>query len=158
MPDTEPKVWPRQKPRKSAPAPGETIEELDFTVEQWSVDGSRVDEILARAGHVLVARIAFYEAARQRPSRRVVLRQASRLICDSTKPEPKKLDEWEALDASVADAVMACEGDVLAALRASLVANGYLEAEIERLAAALAGAVRAMQAPRGVEPAARKSR
>jgi hypothetical protein len=54
----------------------------------------------------------------------VVLRQASRLICDSTRPEPKKLDEREALDAAVADAIMACEGDVLAALRASLVATG----------------------------------
>ena len=141
MPDNEPKVWPRQKPRKHAPAPGETIEELDFTIEQWSADGSRVDEILARAGHVLVARIAFYEAARQRPGRRVVLRQASRLICDSTRPEPKKLDERKALDAAVADAIMACEGDVLAALRAALVANGYLEAEIERLAAALVRAL-----------------
>jgi hypothetical protein len=73
----------------------------------------------------------------------VVLRQASRLICDSTKPDPKKLDEREALDAAVADAIVACEGDVLAAPRATLIANGYLEAEIERLAAALASAISA---------------
>jgi hypothetical protein len=155
MPDIEPKVWPRRKLRKSAPAPGETIEELDFTIEQWSANGSRVDEILARASHVLVARIAFYEAARQRPGRRVVLRQASRLICDSTRPEAKKLDDREALDATVADAVMACEGDVLAALRAALVANGYLETEIERVAAALAGATSATRRAGDTEPAAR---
>jgi hypothetical protein len=37
------------------------------------------------------------------------------------------------VEAEVAEAIASCGGDVRAALRATLIANAYLEAEIERL-------------------------
>ena len=41
------------------------------------------------------------------------------------------------LEAEVDDAIAACGGNVRAALRATLIANAYLEAEIERLTGAI---------------------
>jgi len=41
------------------------------------------------------------------------------------------------LDAEVDDAIALCGGDVRAALRATLIANAYLEAEVERLTEAI---------------------
>jgi hypothetical protein len=41
------------------------------------------------------------------------------------------------LEAEVDKAIAACGGDVRAALRATLIANSYLEAEIERLTEAI---------------------
>ena len=51
----------------------------------------------------------------------------------------KKLEaETEGLlEAEVEEAIATCGGDVRAALRASLIANVYLEAEIERLTEAI---------------------
>jgi hypothetical protein len=54
--------------------------------------------------------------------------------------EHSKKSEAEAaalLEAEVDDAIAACGGDVRAALRATLIANAYLEAEIERLTEAV---------------------
>jgi hypothetical protein len=42
------------------------------------------------------------------------------------------------LEADVDEAVALCRGDVRAALRATLVANAYLEAEVARLTEAIA--------------------
>ena len=41
------------------------------------------------------------------------------------------------VEAEVAEAIAICGGDVRAALRATLIANAYLEAEIERLTEAI---------------------
>jgi len=41
------------------------------------------------------------------------------------------------VEAEVAEAIASCGGDVRAALRATLIANAYLEAEIERLTEAI---------------------
>jgi len=41
------------------------------------------------------------------------------------------------VEAEVAEAIGTCGGDVRAALRATLIANAYLEAEIERLTKAI---------------------
>jgi hypothetical protein len=41
------------------------------------------------------------------------------------------------VEAEVAEAIARCGGDVRAALRATLIANAYLEAEIERLSEAI---------------------
>ena len=41
------------------------------------------------------------------------------------------------LEAEVDEAIATCGGDVRAALRATLIANAYLEAEIERLTKAI---------------------
>ena len=55
---------------------------------------------------------------------------------------PERSKEFEAetaalLEAEVDDAIATCGGDVRAALRATLIANAYLEAEIERLTEAV---------------------
>jgi len=42
------------------------------------------------------------------------------------------------LEAEVDEAIATCGGDVRAALRATLIANAYLEAEVERLTEAIA--------------------
>jgi hypothetical protein len=46
-------------------------------------------------------------------------------------------DSANSLEADIDAAVALCGGDVRAALRASLVANAYLQAEVERLSAAV---------------------
>ena len=53
---------------------------------------------------------------------------------DSKKPEVKAAALHEA---EVDEAIATCGGDVSAALRATLIANAYLEAEIERLTQAI---------------------
>jgi len=52
----------------------------------------------------------------------------------STEPEA---DAAALLEAEVAEAIATCCGDARAALRATLVANAYLEAEVERLTEAI---------------------
>ena len=52
----------------------------------------------------------------------------------STEPEA---DAAALLEAEVDEAIATCEGDVRAALRATLVANAYLETEVERLTEAI---------------------
>jgi hypothetical protein len=55
-------------------------------------------------------------------------------------PERSKEPEAETAalrEAEVDEAIATCGGDVRAALRATLIANAYLEAEIERLTAAI---------------------
>jgi hypothetical protein len=55
-------------------------------------------------------------------------------------PERSKESEAETaalIEAEVDEAIAACGGDVRAALRATLIANTYLEAEIERLTEAV---------------------
>jgi hypothetical protein len=52
----------------------------------------------------------------------------------STEPEPSAA---AFVEAEVDEAVATCGGDARAALRATLVANAYLEAEVERLTEAI---------------------
>jgi hypothetical protein len=55
-------------------------------------------------------------------------------------PEPSKKSEADTAalrEAEVDEAIAACGGDVRAALRATLIANAYLETEIERLSEAI---------------------
>jgi hypothetical protein len=49
-------------------------------------------------------------------------------------PEP---DPAQALEAELDEAIALCGGDVRAAFRATLIANAFLEAEIERLTVAV---------------------
>lgn len=46
-------------------------------------------------------------------------------------------DPFEALEQEVDSAIAVCDGDVRAALRATLIANAYLDAENQRLTASL---------------------
>jgi hypothetical protein len=57
---------------------------------------------------------------------------------DSKKPEARAAALHEA---EVDEAIATCGGDVRAALRATLIANAYLEAEIERLTEAVSSGV-----------------
>ena len=59
---------------------------------------------------------------------------------------PGRLNESEAditasLEAVVDDAIATCGRDVRAALRATLIANAYLEAELERLTEAISSSL-----------------
>ena len=51
-----------------------------------------------------------------------------------TEPQPETPDP---LDAAVQQALAVCDGDVHAALRAALVANAFLEAQVEELTRAV---------------------
>jgi hypothetical protein len=51
--------------------------------------------------------------------------------------QPIQPDPLEALEAEVNAAIAVCDGDVRAALRATLVANAYLDSENQRLTASL---------------------
>ena len=50
---------------------------------------------------------------------------------------PIEIDAAEALEAEVEEAIALCGGDVRAALRATLIANAYLQAEADRFAEAV---------------------
>ena len=70
---------------------------------------------------------------------------------------PGRLSESEAeiatsLEAEVDEAIATCGGDVRTALRATLVANAYLEAELERLTEVVpAGFARGRMPPRRIK-------
>jgi hypothetical protein len=53
--------------------------------------------------------------------------------------QPKTLEDNE-LDAAVNDAIAACDGDLRAAIRALIVANNFLECEVEELMKAVSHA------------------
>jgi hypothetical protein len=62
--------------------------------------------------------------------------------------EPKP-DPSDPLETAVQEAIAVCDGDVYAALRAALVANSFLLAEVERLTQAVSyGFVRGRSAAR----------
>ena len=50
-------------------------EDLQYTVEEWTTDNSRIIEVLARAGSLSVAYAAYWAALAARPRSRIVLRQ-----------------------------------------------------------------------------------
>jgi hypothetical protein len=50
---------------------------------------------------------------------------------------PTPQSQPEPLDLAVDQAIAACGGDIRAALKAMIVANGYLETEVKRLQAAV---------------------
>jgi hypothetical protein len=50
------------------------------------------------------------------------------------KPDPPaETDPAEALEAEVEEVIALCGGDIRSALRAMLIANAYLQAEVDRL-------------------------
>ena len=50
-------------------------EDLQFAIEEWAADHSRIIEVLARAGSLSVAYAAYWAALAARPRSRIVLRQ-----------------------------------------------------------------------------------
>lgn len=61
----------------------EPYESLCFSVEMWSLDGTRWDEVMARASNVALAHAAFDAAVIERPNARIRLRDGTRLIRDT---------------------------------------------------------------------------
>ena len=58
--------------------------DLPYSVELWD-DADSHEELIALTGDYRVARAAFDEAVKQRPSRIVTLRQKTRLLADSRR-------------------------------------------------------------------------
>lgn len=56
------------------------IEDLVFAVEAWTRDGQHVEEVIARAGNLGIARAAFDAACLARPDRPLTLRHRARVI------------------------------------------------------------------------------
>jgi len=54
----------------------------EFHVEQWTDDDLRVDTLLSCSVNALIARAAYDEATRQRPTRIVRLRHRARIIAE----------------------------------------------------------------------------
>lgn len=61
---------------KTLPMP----DSLAFRVEQWDEAGNRVEELIAAAGNVLVARAAYEAAVKLRPGTNITLRNHARVI------------------------------------------------------------------------------
>lgn len=55
---------------------------LPYIVEIWNLPRTHVERVIARADTILVARAVFDAAAAENPSRRVVLRQADRVLAE----------------------------------------------------------------------------
>lgn len=58
------------------------IEDLSFSVEEWTLDGGQLIEVFARASTLPIA-VPAYQAACARPKGRVMLRQRTRVIKES---------------------------------------------------------------------------
>ncbi|RWP44327.1 MAG: hypothetical protein EOR04_05235 [Mesorhizobium sp.] len=63
----------------------ETIDEFPFHVEVWSLDDMRVDQTMAVAKHIGLARAAYEECLKAREGRIVRLRNGARVV-DEFKP------------------------------------------------------------------------
>jgi hypothetical protein len=63
-----------------------SLDDLEFRVEQWDAADAHIEELLAAAGNVTVARAAFNAAVHLRPQARIQLRHRARVIaCTSLK-------------------------------------------------------------------------
>jgi hypothetical protein len=58
-------------------------------------------------------------------------------MSDAAPSDPPEADPAASLEAEIDQAIALCGGDVRAALRATLLANAFLEAELERLSDAV---------------------
>lgn len=66
------------------------LDELCFTVDQWTDDGGRIESVLSCSSNALIAKGAFHEAVKLRPHKRLTMRHKSRVI-DSHTPENLRL-------------------------------------------------------------------
>ncbi|NDV87051.1 hypothetical protein GTW51_10090 [Aurantimonas aggregata] len=56
------------------------MQDLVFTIEQWTADEAAIEEKLAEASNAVVARAAFTAACRQRPTSVILLRHGIRVV------------------------------------------------------------------------------
>lgn len=68
------------------------LDELCFTVDQWSDDGGRLESTLSCSSNALLALGAFHEAVKLRPHSRLTMRHKSRVIASHT-PEKLRIAE-----------------------------------------------------------------
>lgn len=66
--------------RKVVGPDGRVIEELHFTVEQWTKDDLHVEEVMARVGNAIVAHAAFEAAVKVRPHALIYLRHRAHVM------------------------------------------------------------------------------
>jgi len=59
------------------------MDELCYRVEQWDETGQRVEEIVAAAADLLVARAAYEATVKRRPGQFILLRHKARIINQS---------------------------------------------------------------------------
>jgi hypothetical protein len=62
---------------------GRPHEELEISIEAWSIDGAVRHEVLARVCNVSLALAAFNAAREARPHSRIMIRHGTRRIRDS---------------------------------------------------------------------------
>src|SRR3954452_6946021 len=98
MPEMQPK-WPRMKPERPPEA------DLQYALEQWAPGDAGVEEVLGRLAHATTARAAFHEACKLRPGRRILLRQATRVLADIDRPTDTVARAGSELDEAVANAL-----------------------------------------------------
>jgi hypothetical protein len=56
------------------------VEELDFAIEEWMLDGARLVEVLGRVHLREMAHQAFVAAKKQRPASRLSLRRGAHVM------------------------------------------------------------------------------
>ena len=56
------------------------VEELDFAIEEWTLDGARLVEVLGRVHLLEMANPAFSAAVQMRPAARVTLRRGAQVL------------------------------------------------------------------------------
>ena len=54
---------------------GRAHEDLQYTIEEWAADDSRIIEVLARVGSLNVAYAAYWAALVARPRSRIAVRE-----------------------------------------------------------------------------------
>jgi hypothetical protein len=55
-------------------------DDLPFCVEQWDIEGDKLEQTLSASADLKLGRAAFAEAVRQRPEQRILLRHKTRVI------------------------------------------------------------------------------
>ena len=75
----------RQDESQTAQRQAAKSEKLPYCIELWAENNARVEKVLARAATASLARAIFSAACDEHPERRLTLRQASRVLDDTSK-------------------------------------------------------------------------
>jgi hypothetical protein len=75
----------RQDEGQTAQRHAAKAEKLPYCIELWAEDKARVQKVLARAATASLARAIFSAACEEHPDRRLILRQANRVLDDTGK-------------------------------------------------------------------------
>lgn len=72
-------------------------EDLWATVEQWTHDGNKIEEVLAKASNLGIARAAYEQAVIERPGRNITFRHFCRVIRSTDRDEREREMERQRL-------------------------------------------------------------